>query len=367
MALPCLALIACVAGNNGSPATGTQTSALHDDDNDKPHFCHFRDGDSRDEDSDGRHRCVRRPVIIEAAINGTTTTAQNPNTPRTNDAIVADAIAVMNAGAAIVHTHSNEGAGTPVENPAPYIDEYTRIKTAFPNAILFPTLSSTLANPQTAAPVAPALAFNHVTALDDAGLLRMGLATGGSADFATFTSTVLDTGAGELVYYHSPSDTRFFLDTMRARHLSAILTVQDWSFMRLIQGYQRQGGVIPDGSAMEWFFTVAPLAAGAHGPEKLYSAPATKEAFNAYLAQNAAFSNPLPYTVVVQGGDVTTTLGPYALDKGADSIRVGLEDYDGPDRPTNVQLVERALDLLEDHGCRAATIDEAATMLHLQK
>ena len=45
------------------------------------------------------------PVIIEVAINGATTKAQNPHVPISEDELVADALACFDAGAAIVHHH----------------------------------------------------------------------------------------------------------------------------------------------------------------------------------------------------------------------------------------------------------------------
>jgi len=45
------------------------------------------------------------PLIIEAALNGTTSKARNPNTPKSAEEIADDALACLAAGAAIVHTH----------------------------------------------------------------------------------------------------------------------------------------------------------------------------------------------------------------------------------------------------------------------
>ena len=45
------------------------------------------------------------PGIIEAAINGGRTKAENPNVPVAPDEITADALACFEAGAAIVHNH----------------------------------------------------------------------------------------------------------------------------------------------------------------------------------------------------------------------------------------------------------------------
>ena len=46
------------------------------------------------------------PVIIELAINGVTQPARNPRVPVTVEAIAADALDCLRAGAAIVHSHA---------------------------------------------------------------------------------------------------------------------------------------------------------------------------------------------------------------------------------------------------------------------
>jgi len=48
------------------------------------------------------------PVVIEAALNGATPKSRNPHVPTTPEEITADALACMNAGAAIVHTHIDD-------------------------------------------------------------------------------------------------------------------------------------------------------------------------------------------------------------------------------------------------------------------
>ena len=48
------------------------------------------------------------PLVIEAAINGSTAKDANPNVPRSVDEIVATALACVEAGASIVHNHNDE-------------------------------------------------------------------------------------------------------------------------------------------------------------------------------------------------------------------------------------------------------------------
>ena len=49
-----------------------------------------------------------QPVLIEAAINGGTTKARNPNVPTTPDEIRADALRCFDAGATIVHADNHD-------------------------------------------------------------------------------------------------------------------------------------------------------------------------------------------------------------------------------------------------------------------
>ncbi len=45
------------------------------------------------------------PLIIEAAINGMTPRAHNPHVPKTPDEVATDAIACLDAGATVIHSH----------------------------------------------------------------------------------------------------------------------------------------------------------------------------------------------------------------------------------------------------------------------
>ncbi len=64
------------------------------------------------------------PVIIEAAINGATSKDANPNVPKSADEIAADALAVIAAGAAIVHAHCDPVGGPDDEVAERYLDAF---------------------------------------------------------------------------------------------------------------------------------------------------------------------------------------------------------------------------------------------------
>jgi 3-keto-5-aminohexanoate cleavage enzyme len=48
------------------------------------------------------------PLIIEASLNGSANKDLNPNVPYSDDEIVNDAMACMDAGAALIHNHTVE-------------------------------------------------------------------------------------------------------------------------------------------------------------------------------------------------------------------------------------------------------------------
>lgn len=49
-----------------------------------------------------------KPLVIEAAINGSTSKQANSNVPRTVEEIVATTLACVDAGATIAHNHNDE-------------------------------------------------------------------------------------------------------------------------------------------------------------------------------------------------------------------------------------------------------------------
>src|SRR5579885_2319403 len=151
-----------------------------------------------------------RPVIIEAAINGGTPKSRNPRVPRSVDEIVAEALACIAAGAAIVHNHNDEPVvGTPVHSAAPYLAAYARIRERHPDAIPYPTMGGgTLGG---AARVPMADRYAHVEELAAAGHLRMGLVDPGSVDLGGLDRDGLP-AAVDAVYVNTYADTRHMIE-----------------------------------------------------------------------------------------------------------------------------------------------------------
>ena len=82
-----------------------------------------------------------RPVVLEVALNGATTKQRNAAVPREPVEVAADAIACLDAGATIIHTHSDLPTLGGEEGAARYHEAYRPILDARPDAILYPTIA----------------------------------------------------------------------------------------------------------------------------------------------------------------------------------------------------------------------------------
>ncbi len=289
-----------------------------------------------------------RAVIIEAAINGGTPKARNPHVPRSVDEIVEDALACHAAGAAILHNHNDDPViGQPVHAAEPYLAAYERIRGELPEAILYPTMGG-------GAPgVSMAARYTHVEALTRAGHLRMGLVDPGSVNLGGLDPDGRPAAVAS-VYLNSYADARYTIDWCREQRLGPSVSIFEPGFLRLALAYQR-AGALPAGALIKLYF-----GGGSPG----FGLPPTPTSLAAYRAM--LDGSGLPWSVAVLGGDVLSTLAEEAVRQGG-HLRVGLEDYAGPGRPTNVELVRAAVALVERLGCHAASFEETAKILGLPR
>ena len=78
-------------------------------------------------------------VIIEAAINGTAPKSRNPNIPRSADEVEVDAVASLDAGAAIIHAHNANIRWLGREAADDYLAAWRPILERRPDALWYPT------------------------------------------------------------------------------------------------------------------------------------------------------------------------------------------------------------------------------------
>ena len=283
-----------------------------------------------------------RPLIIEAAINGATRKDSNPYVPRSVGEIVASACASLDAGAAIVHHHNDEGLREPRHASAPYREAWTAIYEHAPDAVLYPTMGG--GGPHTTIRER----YAHVEELTDAGLLRMALIDPGSVSLGLVDDEGLPAPV-ELVYQNTFADVRYMADRCRERGLAVHVSIFEPGFLRVALAYHAAGRLPP--AKIQLYFG---------GPALPFGLPPTAAGLDAYLAMLAGTD--LPWMVGVIGGDVSSILAELAIERGG-HVRVGLEDYAGPGQPRNEELVAAITEMARRHGRAIATSAEAAEII----
>jgi uncharacterized protein (DUF849 family) len=285
-----------------------------------------------------------QPLIIEAAINGATPKATNPHVPRSVPEVVACARACIEAGAAIVHHHNDEGLLEGRHSSAPYREAWTGIYAHCPEAVLYPTMGSGGARTNVQE------RYAHVEELADAGVLRMGLIDPGSVSLGPVDSEGLPAPI-DLVYQNTFADVRYMADVCRRRRLAASVSIFEPGFLRIALAYHAAGR-LPAAKIQLYF----------GGPALPFGLPATAAGLDAYLGMLAGSG--LSWMVGVPGGDVSETLADLAIEQGG-HVRVGLEDHAGAGQPTNEALVAEIVAMARRHGRGVATPAEAAEILGL--
>lgn len=287
---------------------------------------------------------MNNPVIIEAAINGGTPKSRNPNSPRTPAEIASDGLKCFAAGAGIVHNHNDEpvvGGVSEVHAPEPYIQAWTAILQEKPDALLYPTMAS--GGPGTSIEKR----YAHIAALARAGVTRIGLVDAGSVNVGPNGPDGLP--AGNSTYVNTFADARHMFETCAEHGLSPSVSIFEPGFLRVALAYHRAGRM-PAGALIKLYF-------GANN----WGLPPTPASLDAYLAMLDGTG--LSWSVAVLGGDlISLPLAEYAIERGG-HLRVGLEDYGGPGTPSNVELVERAVELCGRKGHTVSSANEAATIL----
>ncbi|MGB1141918.1 MAG: 3-keto-5-aminohexanoate cleavage protein [Halioglobus sp.] len=288
------------------------------------------------------------PLIIEAALNGQTTPEQNPSVPYADEDIVSQALACMDAGAALIHNHTDEPifGGTGRLDTERYAAPWREILRHRPDAILTPTM----AVGQEDASVETR--YQHIVDMAQEGIIAQGL-----CDPGTFNLSILDEeglfAPTNLLYRNDMHDSRYYVETCRSLGIGMSISIFEPGFLKFILAYYR-AGKLPPGALLKFYFGAKELPFGLLP---------TAAGLDAYL--DMLGDCPLPWLVSSFGEDcVGCGLAEAAIERGG-HVQVGLEPFGGERTPTNVKLVEEVVALAESHGRAIATPAQAAKIIGL--
>ncbi len=293
------------------------------------------------------------PVALEVAINGSTTKAVNPTAPETPAEIAEQAIQCLDAGAAIVHAHSNQPSENVAEAAQAYIDAFKPVRAKHPHAILYPTANfdaATYHKNRTSWP--PEIQSGHCRAIAEAGLANMVLLDTGVVPIAVYDENGLPGPADKFWWYGFwPGDNKIVLDVCKDLGTGASISVFEPGWMKNVVAMAR-AGTLPPGSKLNIYFASYDFAG---------MAPPIPEALQLYLHMIEGLD--LNWAVGFVGGDIMDTpLARMSLERGG-SFRVGLEDWGKG--PSNVEQIERAKELINQVGRPIVTGAEAIEYLDI--
>lgn len=288
------------------------------------------------------------PLIIEASLNGSTSKKKNPSVPYSDDEIVRDAVACMEAGAALIHNHTQEPiiGGTGVLDPEQYARPWRELLKVRGDAILTPTMPVG----QEGVPVETRYA--HVEQMAKEGLLAQGL-----CDPGTFNASVMGEDGlflpSTYLYRNDMHDSHYYVETCRRLKIGLSISIFEPGFLKFILAYDR-AGKMPPGGMLKFYFGAMDLPFGL---------PPSVASLDAYLGMMGECT--LPWLVSSFGDDcVGCGLAEEAIKRGG-HVQVGLEPYDGDRCPTNVELVEEVVAVAKRYDRPIATPEQAAKILNL--
>jgi uncharacterized protein (DUF849 family) len=268
---------------------------------------------------------AERPVVIEVAINGLTSKSRNPNVPIEPEEITADALACIEAGAAIVHNHIAGMAPTAEAAAERYLEGWRPVLAERPDALLYPTVHID----------GGGISYEHQVPLAESGGLRIGLVDPGSVNLGGVDADGVPSGG--FVYANSFDTIERAFAICREHRLGPNLAIYEPGFLRAVRAWE-QAGRLPAGALAKLYFSTERGYMGAP-----FGLPPTTTALEAYLELLEGSS--VTWAASVVGGDLVAS----------DIAR------------TAIERVEEAVALVHDAGRRVATPDEAAELLGLPR
>jgi uncharacterized protein (DUF849 family) len=286
------------------------------------------------------------PVILELAVNGATPRHRNRHVPRTPAEITEAALAGIESGASIVHNHNDEPMFTTdgVHAVEPYLAAWRPVLERHPDALLYPTMAAG------ARGIPVAQRWAHVEELARRGMGGMTLVDPGSVNLGLTSAGAVAADAAVGPYANPLADVEYMFARSGELGAAPSISVFEPGFLRTTLAWQR-GGRLPPGAMVKLYF----------GGELEFGLRPTVTALEAYL--ELLEPSGLPWSVAVLGGDVVGCgMAELAIRRGG-HVRVGLEDYAGPGKPSNLDLLRAAVALIAGLGHAPASTAQARQIL----
>ncbi len=294
------------------------------------------------------------PVILECAINGSVTKATNPHAPGTPAEHTADVIRCLDAGASIIHMHSNQPSEDVKSAAQTYIDIYKPVWKKHPDAILYATANfDPKVYNRTRKPWPGKIQCGHQRILAEAGIVNMVLFDTGVVPIGFYDKEGVP-GPDSAFWWYGfwPEDVRFIQQVCTDFGAGASISVFEPGWMKNVVAMAR-AGTLPRGSKVNIYFAMDNFAG---------LAPPIPEALELYLKMIEGLD--LNWTVGYIGDTsvMDTPLARMALERGG-SFRVGIEDWFNGD--SNVDQIERAKEIINGVGRPIVTGAEAISYLDI--
>jgi len=293
------------------------------------------------------------PIILEVALSSSP--QLNPNAPTTLAELTKEGLASIDAGASIVHMHLPDLNVPAPEAARQYLGCFEPWRAHSPDILPLPTngFGDSMED-----------RFAHQFLLNDAGALQLAFVDPGAIIFGSLGPDGAPMPNG-FVYYFNFDAMSYAIAEAGKRQMAMHFACFEPGWVRNVMAYWR-AGQLPDGSFVKFYF------GGDYGirgldPGVAFGLPPTVTALAAYREILEIEGCPLPWFSAVVGGDLLATPVAAATVEQGGHLRVGLEDHAGERHPTNLQLLNEAVDLCGRLGRPVATPTQTREILGLQR
>ncbi len=288
-----------------------------------------------------------RKTWLEVSLNGAWTPRRQPLIPVSVADIVAQGVACVRAGAAIVHLHAYDAAaGRQKDDPELYAAIIAGIH-AEVDAIVYPTIPH-LDGAGLAPEERARRRYAAIAALGRRGLLEWTVVDPGTVNLAHYDA--IAAGREGFVYLNPESDIRAGLELAARHRFHPTYAIYEPGFLRLGAALHRRYGEAPQ-----------PIYRLMFSDEMAFGFPPTETALAAYRELLAREAPGAPWMVAGLGVDILP-LVPATVAAGG-HVRVGLEDAPLGSRIDNESWTRRAAAAIAAAGGSLATAAEVRAAL----